>query len=619
MTGPTGASMTGPTGASRTGPTGPRGSDGVNGFGYTGPTGAEGAPGNLAYALPPQGNVWVHLGTLVTTMNGNLSQLEIVSQNSYTTTATDFVLAKLIFTSTNGTVQQQALDNSGLTSPFYGAAKVFCAGSWDNSNFAIVQSSGQGSNLGTVQFYVIMPPSPGFTWLVPTICPRDTFTYSGTVLTGEPPGARIMPLLGSLLGPTGPTGTSMTGPTGASMTGPTGASMTGPTGASMTGPTGAAGEIRYRLPDPTGNTMWCNLGTWSTNVSDKRLCTLRISSQTYTFGFQRFRNAFLQLSSGDWNNLPSQALDGSNFYASAELQLTSNWPGAIDDFFVEQVGQPTTSPNLSFRVWMRLYGQAGNGHYTATTSFDSMSSVSDAWTHSGDLFPVRPTAQVVNPSVVAGPTGPTGAPGVGAVGVTGPTGSEGAVGATGRTGPAGSNGAVGATGPTGSGGSVGATGSTGPTGRAGADLVMGAQYPIMSGAGLTGPTWYRMGTFNATTGIRMLRLDLTMQGPAGNFMQARLTFSTNNGVFAQNTYDTPPVAFNVWADIQTNSIDWYYSSLASDVVVTQNSNTSYSFFVTVAPDNGVGFFTVYHSTGIRSRSWEATRARASPRTAYSPR
>ena len=137
-----------------------------------------------------------------------------------------------------------------------------------------------------------------------------------------------------------------------------------------------------------GDTVWCNLGTWSTNVSDKRLCTLRISSQTYTFGFQRFRNAFLQLSSGDWNNLPLQALDGSSFYASAELQLTSNWPGAIDDFFVEQVGQPTTSPNLSFRVWMRLYGQAGNGHYTATTSFDSMSSVSDAWTHSGDMFPV---------------------------------------------------------------------------------------------------------------------------------------------------------------------------------------------------------------------------------------
>ena len=74
--------------------------------------------GSLAYALPPQGNVWVHLGTLETTMNGNLSQLEIVSQNSYATTATDFVLSKLLFTTTDGTVSQQALDdNSGLTSP----------------------------------------------------------------------------------------------------------------------------------------------------------------------------------------------------------------------------------------------------------------------------------------------------------------------------------------------------------------------------------------------------------------------------------------------------------------------------------------------------------------------
>jgi hypothetical protein len=94
-------------------------------------------------------------------MNGNLSQLEIVSQNSYTTTAADFVLAKLIFTTTNGVVNQQALNDNdlgGATSPFYGAAKVFCVGSyWDNGNFAIVQSSGQGSNLGTFQFYVIMP------------------------------------------------------------------------------------------------------------------------------------------------------------------------------------------------------------------------------------------------------------------------------------------------------------------------------------------------------------------------------------------------------------------------------------------------------------------------------
>ena len=277
--------------------------------GFNGVQGDTGPPGQLAYLLPSQGNVWVHLGTLTTTMNGNLTQLEICSQNDYATTNADFVRAQLLFTSTDGTVSQQAVndnDNGSATSPFFGVARVYCAGSfWDNSNFALTQTAGQGSNTGTFQFYMIMPPSPGRSWLVPTVCPGDAFVFSGTVLPAEPTGAKIMPQLGSFFGPTGatgsrgPAGASVTGPTGASRTGPTGASVTGPTGASLTGPTGASGELRYRLPDPMGDTVWCNLGTWSTNVSDKRLCTLRISSQTYTFGFQRFRNAFLQLSSGD--------------------------------------------------------------------------------------------------------------------------------------------------------------------------------------------------------------------------------------------------------------------------------------------------------------------------------
>ena len=124
---------------------------------------------------------------------------------------------------------------------------------------------------------------------------------------------------------------------------------------------------------------------------------------------------------------------------------------------------------------------------------------------------------------------------------------------------------------------------------------MGAQYPIMGGAGLTGPTWYRMGTFSASSGVRMLRLDLLMQSPVGSFLSARLHFSTNDGAFAQNTYDTPPVAFNAYADMQTTSPDW--SSPGTDIVVTQLSNTSYAFFARVTPDNGVGFFTVYHATG----------------------
>ena len=57
----------------------------------------------------------------------------------------DFVLATLLFASTDGTVSQQALDdNGGQTSPFFGVARVYCAGdAWDNSNFALTQTAGR--------------------------------------------------------------------------------------------------------------------------------------------------------------------------------------------------------------------------------------------------------------------------------------------------------------------------------------------------------------------------------------------------------------------------------------------------------------------------------------------
>ena len=138
--------------------------------------------------------------------------------------------------------------------------------------------------------------------------------------------------------------TGATGRTGA--TGMTGLGVTGPTGF-----TGANGEIRYRIPDPMGEPMWCMLGTWATSISDNRICTLRISSQSYSVGVQTFRTAFLHLSSGNWNNV-QQAIDGSTFYAWAELQNTSSWPNATADFFIEQVGQPTSSTDLSFRVYV---------------------------------------------------------------------------------------------------------------------------------------------------------------------------------------------------------------------------------------------------------------------------
>jgi hypothetical protein len=126
---------------------------------------------------------------------------------------------------------------------------------------------------------------------------------------------------------------------------------------------------------------------------------------------------------------------------------------------------------------------------------------------------------------------------------------------------------------------------------------MGAQYPIMSGAGLTGPAWYRLGNFTATSGVRMLRIDINMQSPAGSFQPARLHFSTNNGSYVQNTYDATPVDFNAYAEMQVNSVNWFYALPDADVAVQQNSNTSYAFYVRITSTTREGFFTVYHSTG----------------------
>jgi hypothetical protein len=88
-----------------------------------------------------------------------------------------------------------------------------------------------------------------------------------------------------------------------------------------------------------------------------------------------------------------------------------------------------------------------------------------------------------------------------------------------------------------------------------------------------------------------------MQSPAGSFQPARLHFSTNNGSYVQNTYDATPVDFNAHAEMQVDSVNWFYALPDEDVAVQQNSNTSYAFYVRITATTRAGFFTVYHSTG----------------------
>ena len=141
----------------------------------------------------------------------------------------------------------------------------------------------------------------------------------------------------------------------------------------------------------------------------------------------------------------------------------------------------------------------------------------------------------------------------------------------------------------------------------------------MSGASLTGPTWYRLGNFTAASGVRMLRLDISMQSPAGSFQRARLHFSTNNGSYVQSTYDTTPVDFNSYAEMQTDSPNWFNGTIGTDVVVQQNSNTSYAFYVRITSTTREGFFTVYHSTGGDVFIfWAPTRAPRGPQAVSTP-
>ena len=322
----------------------------------------------------------------------------------------------------------------------------------------------------------------------------------------------------------------MTGPTGPQgERGPTGFAVNGSNGV-----TGPRGELSFTLPNPQGTTQWCCLGAWATDVTTNRTCTLRLCSQNTSSGLLQFRSAFLQLNSGGLPTIPTQLPDGSTFYANAELQLTSAWPNAVDDLFLEQLGQPAgVSSQLSFRVWLRLYASAGAGHYTATPSSG------DTWTHDGSLHPARPS-QVRAASVVASPTGPAG-----------PTGS---------TGPA---------------------GAAGPTGSSGSVVFALPNVPN---------SWIRLGTMTLTAGTAVVVnvcSNALLGGHVKDELYCTVRFSTSNGTsYVRQGANGQP--FYGEASI-SQSLNF---SQVSAFAVQQNSTTSYSFFFDTSAAPGAGFFTV---------------------------
>ena len=498
-------------------------------------------------------------------MNGNISQFEICSQNDYATA--DFVRAQLLFTSSNGTDSQTASDdNTGATNAFFGATRVYCAGeNWDNSNFALAQTSGQSTSVGIFQLYMLMPPNPGRSWIVPTVCPGDTFVFSGAVLAGEPVGPRIVPELGDLYPPgptgeqgstgaTGPTGSvGETGPTGATgSTGPSGAQgytgSTGPTGhtgpvgatglpgaAGSAGATGPDGQVVYAMPSLGG--VIVHLGTLTSSYGGGTMeLKLFTQDENSNDGEIKLLQAQLLFTTVDGLNSwqPSYSFSGDigKFYGRAKVFIddTLSWNNYY--FRVAQDYDPLSSSVMPpvFDFYVANPNAPGSGFFTVNMSPGSVFEYSGAPLPPQSTFPgyviVPELGSLLGPAGAAGDVGPTGSTGAaGAIGAstTGPTGSTGATGPTGApstvAGPSGATGPTGRTGP--SGASVtGSTGATGATGAAGAASTVAGPVGATGSTGATGAASTVAGPVGATgstgaTGARLRRLRRAYKGLEG--------------------------------------------------------------------------------------------------------
>ena len=121
------------------------------------------------------------MGTLTTSQNGNVTTLEINSNNFYSGSAIDEMRASLQFSTANGSLYE-SLGNDGT--PFYGQCSLICTNNINNTSFAIQQNS-----TTSYSFYYFTGSYPGNG--VFSVRTHDTFTYSGTQV--NPSGCWINP------------------------------------------------------------------------------------------------------------------------------------------------------------------------------------------------------------------------------------------------------------------------------------------------------------------------------------------------------------------------------------------------------------------------------------------
>ena len=508
---------------------------------------------------------------------------------------------------------------------------------WDNTCFAVQQTSGWGSNVATFQFWVIMPPSPGKGMVTITTNQSDTFTWSGTTNISGATQCFITPKQGSMLGPTGFTGTTgMTGATGrtgpSGMTGFTGS--TGPTGRTgSTGSTGPPGGVSYELPDTYIDQSWVRLG-WLNTVQDNRLCTIRITTQS-AFSTRDIRSVTLLLSSSDTFTF-TLGYDGTTqVYCFARLQAPSSWANAVQDFAIEQNSVSLTTYQ-SYAVWMKMPSIPGKGHYTVLTSS------TDTWTPSGATAAARPVSAAIVPTLVTGVTLSKADVGLGncdnVSDVNKPISSATQVALNAKASLSGATFT----------GTVGGI-SKAMVGLGNCDNISDANKPVstaqaaalglkanLAGATFTGAIsctnftasgavsvpdnslsiartsglqtaldgkvqryllpdttdtqqWCRLGTLTTTQTGRLFRLRILTQSYFGNFYQATLNFASSNGTSTGMGYDGVSPMY-CYADLQTSTENWQNGNITGDFAIQQNSQTSFSFWMKMQIYPGSGFF-----------------------------
>ena len=135
------------------------------------------------FTIPNTGNVWILLGSISTTQNGNIATFEINSNNYYSGNAADEMRCSIQFSTSNGSANTVNGDNG---SPFYGEATITGTNNVVNTNFAIEQVSNT-----SYKFYYYTGAYPGNS--VFSVNSYSVFTYSGTQT--NPTGCFIYPTL----------------------------------------------------------------------------------------------------------------------------------------------------------------------------------------------------------------------------------------------------------------------------------------------------------------------------------------------------------------------------------------------------------------------------------------